>query len=137
MFKFVIISAAMLMLQQFVSAQASDYKVVFDLTSNDPVAQQQVIRDAGLIKSAHPDAQVEVVLYGQGLDLVRKDKSTHTDDIANLIRNGVDFKACHIAMDRQHITESQLISGVQTVPDGIYEIISKQRMGFGYIKVAH
>ena len=127
MFKFVIISAAMLMLQQFVSAQASDYKVVFDLTSNDPVAQQQVIRDA----------QVEVVLYGQGLDLVRKDKSTHTDDIANLIRNGVDFKACHIAMDRQHITESQLISGVQTVPDGIYEIISKQRMGFGYIKVAH
>jgi intracellular sulfur oxidation DsrE/DsrF family protein len=40
-------------------------------------------------------------------------------------------------MKRQHIDESQLLPGVETVPDGIYEIISKQRDGWGYIKVAH
>jgi len=137
MFRLIFFSAALLIFQHVASAQKSDYKVVFDLTSNDPVAQQQVIRDAGLIKSAHPDAQLEVVVYGQGLDLVRKDKSAQADAIAKLVKQGVAFKACHIAMDRQHVTESQLISGVQTVPDGIYEIISKQRTGFGYIKVAH
>jgi intracellular sulfur oxidation DsrE/DsrF family protein len=38
-------------------------------------------------------------------------------------------------MKNQGITESQLISGVGMVPDGIYELISKQREGWGYIKV--
>lgn len=137
MLKFLFFSISMLAFRLITTAQATDYKVIFDLTSNDPVAQQQVIRDAGLIKAAHPDAQLEVVVYGQGLDLVRKDKSSEADAVAKLSRQGVVFKACHVAMDRQHVTESQLISGVQTVPDGIYEIISKQHQGFGYIKIAH
>lgn len=137
MLKFLFFSISMLAFRLITTAQATDYKVIFDLTSNDPVAQQQVIRDAGLIKAAHPDAQLEVVVYGQGLDLVRKDKSSEADAVAKLSRQGVVFKACHVAMDRQHVTESQLIPGVQTVPDGIYEIISKQHQGFGYIKIAH
>jgi intracellular sulfur oxidation DsrE/DsrF family protein len=41
-----------------------------------------------------------------------------------------------MAMKRQQIDASQLLPGVQIVPDGIYEIISKQRDGWGYIKVA-
>lgn len=137
MLKFLFFSITMLAFRLMATAQATDYKVIFDLTSNDPVAQQQVIRDAGLIKAAHPHAQLEVVVYGQGLDLVRKDKSSEADAVAKLSRQGVVFKACHVAMDRQHVTESQLIPGVQTVPDGIYEIISKQHQGFGYIKIAH
>ena len=32
--------------------------------------------------------------------------------------------------------KSQLLEGVGTVPDGIYEIISKQHQGWGYIKAA-
>jgi intracellular sulfur oxidation DsrE/DsrF family protein len=115
--------------------QAADYQVVFDITSKDAVAQNQVLRDAGLIRDAHPDAQVEVVLYGQSLDLILKDKSSHADDVKQLIAKGVSFKVCHIAMDHHNITESQLISGVGTVPDGIYEIISKQKQGWGYIKI--
>ena len=31
----------------------------------------------------------------------------------------------------------QLLPGVQTVPDGIYEIVSKQQEHWGYIKVMH
>ena len=117
------------------SDQSVAYQVVFDITSKDAVAQNQVLRDAGLIRDAHPDAQVEVVLYGQSLDLIRKDKSTHADEVKKLVAKGVSFKVCHIAMDHHHISESQLISGVGTVPDGIYEIISKQKQGWGYIKI--
>ena len=39
-------------------------------------------------------------------------------------------------MKRNNIDKSQLIPGVEIVPDGIYEIILKQREGWGYIKVA-
>ena len=36
----------------------------------------------------------------------------------------VSFKVCEIAMKNNSIVKSQLLSGVQTVPDGIYEIVS-------------
>jgi intracellular sulfur oxidation DsrE/DsrF family protein len=48
----------------------------------------------------------------------------------------VSFKVCALAMKRNKIDKSQLLPGVQVVPDGIYEIISKQRDNWGYIKVA-
>ena len=40
-------------------------------------------------------------------------------------------------MKRNNITAAQLIPGIQIVPDGIYEIVTKQHEGWGYIKVAH
>ena len=33
--------------------------------------------------------------------------------------------------------KGQLLKEVQTVQDGIYEIVSKQQEGWGYIKVMH
>jgi uncharacterized protein len=54
-----------------------------------------------------------------------------------LSKKDVSIKVCALAMKRQNVDESQLLPGVQVVPDGIYEIISKQRDGWGYIKVAH
>ena len=117
--------------------QNPDYKVVFDITSSDPGSQNQVIREASLIKEGNPDAQVEVVLYGHSLDLVRKDKSQFTSDIQRLVNlNGVSFNVCHIAMAHNNVDSSQLIPGVGIVPDGIYEIIKKQREGWGYIKIS-
>lgn len=118
-------------------AQNSDYKVVFDITSSDPASQNQVIREVSLIKEGNPDAQVEVVLYGRSLDLVRKDKSQFTSDIQRLVNlNGVSFNVCHIAMEHNNVDSSQLIPGVGIVPDGIYEIVKKQREGWGYIKIS-
>lgn len=136
MFRSVFFLPALLAISLFAPAQDTDYKVVFDITSNDATAQQQVIRDAGLIKDAHPDAQVEIVLYGQALDLVEKDKSTQSDAVQRLIGQKVQFKACAIAMKHHQVDPSQLIPGVGIVPDGIYEIISKQKEGYGYIKIA-
>ena len=42
-----------------------------------------------------------------------------------------------MTMKRNNIDQSQLVPGVEIVPDGIYEIISKQQQGWGYIKVGH
>jgi len=115
-----------------------DYKVVFDLTSGDSLSQQTAIRWVTEITKAEPTAQVEVVMFGKGLPLAVKDKSIVADAVTSLSANkNVAFKVCAIALANQKIDKSQLIPGVQTVPDGIYEIISKQHEGWGYIKVAH
>ncbi len=119
-------------------AQIADYKIVFDITSNDSSSQQAVVREVKLIKTANPDAKLEVVVYGQGLNLVLKDKSSQAAAIQNLLTyNNVSFKVCAITLERNHIDKSNLVQGVEVVPDGIYEIYSKQKEGWGYIKVAH
>lgn len=115
-----------------------NYKVVLDLTSGDSLSQQMAVRWVGEITKAEPTAQVEVVMFGKGLPLAIKDKSAVADQVTSLATNkNVAFKVCAVAMASQKIDKSQLLPGVQTVPDGIYEVISKQREGWGYIKVAH
>ena len=112
----------------FLYAQTKDYKVVFDLTSKDTVDQKNVLRWITEISKEDPNAQLEVVFYGQSLDLVVKDKSVAPDVITKLAANkNLSFRVCSIAMKRHNIDSSQLLAGVQTVPDGIYEIISRQR----------
>lgn len=119
-------------------SQNTDYKVVFDMTSKDPVNQQTVVRETSLIRETNPDANIEVVVYGQGLDLVITSKTTQSSAIKDLIANkNVSFKVCALAMKRNNVDEAQLLPGVEVVPDGIYEIISKQKEGWGYIKVSH
>lgn len=127
----------LLFVSQFLLAQ-KDYKVVFDLTSGDTLSQQTVIRWVNEVIKTEPTAQVEVVMFGKGLPLVVKDKSALANDVTSLATNkNVAFKVCAIAMANQKIDKSQLLNGVQIVPDGIYEIVSKQKEGWGYIKVAH
>lgn len=121
----------------FLLAQKVDYRVVFDLTSKDSINQQSVIRWIGEIVDNHPDAQIEVVMFAQGTALAVKGKSLVSDAVTKYSANkNIAFKICAIAMKNQHIDQSQLVDGVQTVPDGIYEIISKQREGWGYIKAS-
>jgi intracellular sulfur oxidation DsrE/DsrF family protein len=127
-----------LLLAGLLASSQSDYKVVFDLTSRDTLNQRAIIRWINEIKDNNPNAQMEVVLYGMGTDLVVKGKSPYEQTITQLANTkNVSFKICAIAMKNQHIDNSQLLPGVQTVPDGIYEIISRQRTGWGYIKAAH
>ena len=122
----------------FSTAQNKDYKVVFDLTSKDTLNQQSLLHEMKLIKEGNPEAKVEAVIYGQGLGLIKKQESSQSEEIGQLLAmKDVSIKVCALAMKRQKVDASQLLPGVQVVPDGIYEIISKQRDGWGYIKVAH
>lgn len=119
-------------------AQTVPYNVVFDLTSKDTNDHQSVIRWMNAISKEKPDARLEVVLYGQSLDMIRKDRSTVGPAIQQLTQNkNVAVKVCAVAMKHHNIAASQLLPGVTIVPDGIYEIISRQKDGWGYIKVAH
>lgn len=117
---------------------ARPYNVVFDLTSADTTVHQGIIRILNLITKSNPDAKLEVVFYGKSLGMVIKDKSVVAEDVEKLASGkNVSFKVCEMAMKRLKIDKSQLIPGVGTVPDAVYEIIVKQGEGFGYIKAVN
>jgi len=135
--KRIIFLVSLLCFSSLLQAQ-KDYKVVFDLTSRDSVDHKNIIRWLNEITAAEPNANLEVVLYGKSLDMVTKDKSVVSNAVQQLAsKPNVSFKVCAIAMRNNNVDKGQLIQGVQVVPDGIYEIIAKQKEGWGYIKASH
>ena len=114
------------------------YRVVFDLTSRDSVDQKAVMRWIQEISASSPNAQMEVVMYAKGYELVMPERSTKLAEVQEAVKNpNVSFRVCAIALRNNNTTTEQLIKEVQTVPDGIHEIVMKQQAGWGYIKVGH
>ena len=118
--------------------QPQPYKVVFDLTSDDPLDQAAVLRWLREVGGVNPQTDMEVVMYGRGLALVMPERSARLEEVKEAIaRPHVSFKVCEIAMKNQKVDKSQLLPNVGTVPDGIAEIVTKQTHGWGYIKALH
>jgi intracellular sulfur oxidation DsrE/DsrF family protein len=122
----------------FMRSQLQPYRVVFDLTSRDTLDQKAVLRWIREVGTSSPKAQMEVVMYGKGFELVMPERSAFVNDVKEALKNpNVSFKVCAVALRNNNVDKSQLLAGVGTVPDGIYEIVSKQQDRWGYIKVGH
>ena len=133
----VIASLAVLSLG-LVRAKPQPYRVVFDLTSRDTLDQRAVLRWLKEVGGSSPDAKMEVVMYAKGFELVMPERSAFAADIKEAMKNpNVSFRVCAIALKNNNVTKSQLLTGVETVPDGIHELVMKQQDGWGYIKVMH
>jgi intracellular sulfur oxidation DsrE/DsrF family protein len=118
--------------------QPKPYKVVFDLTSADPLDQRAVLRWIKEVSGVNPKNETEVVMYGRGLELVTSGKTTMASEVAEAIKSAnARFNVCAIAMKNQNVDKSQLLPNVEIVPDGIGELVAKQHAGWGYIKVSH
>jgi intracellular sulfur oxidation DsrE/DsrF family protein len=120
------------------SAQRAGYRVAFDLTSRDTLDQKAVLRWLREVSTSSPNAQMEVVMYAKGFELVMPDRSAFANDVKEAMKNpNITFKVCAVALKNNNVDKSQLLPGVQVVPDGIYELVSKQQEHWGYIKVNH
>ena len=120
------------------SPQPQPYKVIFDLTSQDPLDQQAVLRWIREVTAVNPKTETEVVMYGRGLDLVIAGKSTVASGVQEAIKNAhATLRVCAIAMKNQQVDKCQLRPDVQIVPDGSGEIVANPGAGWGYIKVGH
>lgn len=127
-----------LLIPGLTQAQNQPYRVAFDLTSRDSLDQKAVLRWIKEVGTSSPNAQMEVVMYGKGFELVMPERSAFAADAKEAMKNpNVKFKVCAIALRNNNVDKSQLLPGVETVPDGIYELFAKQQDHWGYIKVVH
>ena len=135
--KYIVLLSAMFLLpcsQLF--AQAPPYHVVFDVTTKDTNTHKAVIKWCNEILAADPTAKVEVVYYAQSLEMITQGKSVVGAEVSALAGKNVAFRVCAVAMKKWNIDKSQLVPGVVMVPDGIYEILLKQKEGYAYIKAS-
>jgi intracellular sulfur oxidation DsrE/DsrF family protein len=122
----------------FARRSPEPYRVVFDLTSRDTLDQKAVLRWIKEVTTSSPDAELDIVMYGKGFELVMPDRSAYAADVQAAMKNPkVAFRVCAIALKNNNVDKSQLIPGVETVPDGIHELVMKQQDHWGYIKVSH
>jgi intracellular sulfur oxidation DsrE/DsrF family protein len=135
---FFIITAFLLIGGASLFSQVKPYNVVFDLTSGDTAVHQRVIRWINGIVGSDPNAKIEIVFYGKSLPMVETRESSVAAEVKKLAAGkNVIFAVCEQAMKVHHVDKSMLLPGVKTVPDAIYELISKQADGFGYIKITN
>jgi intracellular sulfur oxidation DsrE/DsrF family protein len=125
----------------FVRAERRDpypYRVAFDLTSRDTLDQKAVLRWLREVGTSSPNAEMEVVLYAKGFELVMPERSAYIAEVQNAMKSyHVTFKVCAIALKNNNVEKSQLLPEVQSVPDGIHELVLRQQDHWGYIKVMH
>lgn len=133
--KSILIGLAILAFSVNALAQVKPVKIVFDVTSKDTLIHQATMRHVQGLSSANPDADFEVVVYGGAISMLLKENSTVADKITSFNKNDrVSFKVCRQTMEKYDTHSTSLLSGVDIVPDGIIEIVTKQGEGWGYIK---
>jgi len=136
--KHIAIITFILLLSNSLFAQKAPYNVVFDMTSDDTISHRMALRWISEVTDNNPEANVEIVFYGKSLGMITEGKSIVAETVKSYTaKKNVAFKVCAIAMKNNKVDKSMLLPGVQIVPDGIYEIISKQHEDWGYIKVSH
>ena len=120
------------------NAQDNSVKIVFDVTSSDTKVHESTMRHVKAMSKNYPNSEFEVVIYSGALNMVLKDKSTCAADVKTYAnKNNVNIVVCQGTMRRFDVDKSKIISGVNSVPDGILEIVDKQSKGWGYIKEAN
>jgi uncharacterized protein len=113
------------------------HKIVMQFTDSDSLSQTIVLGQVKNIRTAWPNADIEVVCHGGGLDLLQTTKSKVNSQIAEWSSKGVVFAACNNTMKRRNVKKEDLITNVIVVPSAMIELTLKQEKDWAYVKGGH
>ena len=113
------------------------HKIVMQFTDSDSLSQATVTGQVKNIRTAWPNAEIEVVCHGPGLDLLMTSKSKASKALADWSAQGVVFSACNNTMKKRNIKKEDLLPSVQIVPSAMIELTLKQEDGWAYVKGGH
>src|SRR5215467_6859093 len=107
-------------------------KVLIHVGTSSPENWQAALKKANdlMASSAKPyDTYVEILATGDGLKLIDK-SNPMTSEISKSLDKDVNFVACHASMKTNHMADSQLATGVGTVPSGGREMAARKAQGW-------
>ena len=76
---------------------------------------------------------VAIVVQASGIESVVAGEATE-DDVRSLLDDGVSFHACRNTLASKGLEESDLIEGIETVPEGAVEVTRLQNEGYAYMR---
>lgn len=114
---------------------AQSPKVVLQLQSSDTLVHKSVVMQVANIKSAMPDAQIELVCHGPGLEFLTKKKGGYATKLQKMNLKDVALMGCEFTMKTRNYKKEDLVPFATTVPFGIVEILKKQQENWLYVKL--
>lgn len=120
---------------QQAASTGKGHRVIIQLTSSDTLAWKGIGRNIRHLKEHWgDDVQVEVVAHGAGIEYLVAAKTSQQEMISQLAGKGVIFAACENTMKDRKLTRQDLLPVVTTVPSGVVEVVSKEELGWSYLK---
>jgi uncharacterized protein len=110
-------------------------KVVLQLQSSDTLVHKSVVMQISNIKTAMPDAQIELVCHGPGLEFLTKKNGGYANKLQKLNLKDVALMGCEFTMKTKNYKKEDLVPFATTVPFGIVEILKKQQENWLYVKL--
>ena len=135
-----LIIVGMLLSPVFLKAQSSEvidmkkHKIVIQFMDSDSVGQVIVTKQVGNLRALWPNAEIEVVCLGGGLDLLTSAKSKAAGEVADWSAKGVVFAACNNTMKLRKVKKEDLLTQAVVVPAAIVELATKQEEGWSYFR---
>jgi intracellular sulfur oxidation DsrE/DsrF family protein len=110
-------------------------QAIFAVSDADPAKWNLTLGNIGnALEGIGADkADIELVVYGPGIAMLKKD-SPVADRIAALAGRGVRFAACQNSMRAFGIQAADLAPGVGPVPSGVVELIRREHAGYAYVR---
>ncbi len=112
------------------------HRVVFQMTEpQGPAWDELTVRVNNLLANLVPDggAQVEIVFFGRGLDMLRKSNVGYEKRFEQFVGLGVVFAACQNSMAAMKLTSADLFPFASPVRSGVVEVVRKQEAGWAYV----
>ncbi|MBN8651685.1 MAG: DsrE family protein [Cytophagales bacterium] len=113
------------------------HKIVMQFTDSDSLSQASIVGQVKNIRTAWPNAEIEVVCHGPGLDLLINKTSKASAQVAEWSSKGVVFAACGNTMKRKNLKPEDLLKVSTVVPSAMIELTLKQESGWAYVKGGH
>ncbi len=122
---------------------AEPVRVAIHVDENDPARMNMALNNAANVSAYYEqkgqEVEIQIVAYGPGLHMLRKDTSPVADRIAamSLELENLSFAACgntHRKMSEKAGAPVPLIEEAQMVPSGVVQLIELQRQGWAYIR---
>jgi len=130
-----VIAFLLLISSAFSQAEPKEnYKIIFQLTTNDTLAHKALVKQLTNITSVAPETKIEVVCHGPGLTFLQTSKSIAVKKIPEFIQNGIVFSACEFSMKERNVKKDDILPNTEFVKAGILHIVERQSTGWYYIK---
>lgn len=110
------------------------HKIVFQFMDADSASQVRMNMQVGNVRTTWPNAEIEVVCQGGGIDMLITAKSKASSSVAEWTSKGVIFAACNNTMRNRNVKKEDLLSQAVVVPSAIVELALKQEGGWSYVK---
>ncbi|WP_232700501.1 DsrE family protein [Halobacterium wangiae] len=108
---------------------------VIHLVSGDETEQRTALNIARNLLDDESGSIDDIAIVAQagGIHAVTTD-GEHAEDVQSLLDDGVPFKGCSNTLAAFDLEESDLLDGVETVPEGAVEVTRLQDEGYAYLR---